>query len=424
VTTQLYLLAALVALLVGLAVGKAWERYKLRDGRWIDRRRLRETPHYMLGLNFLIDNQVDQAIDELTLATSTDTDALEIQMILGNLYRQKGQVGRAINVHQALLQRPDLTKLEQAYAIAVEQKDTRRIINIAKLLGNYFFQLESSAKAMDYYLDALGLAQETGDRPTECSLLLAVGNVQIQGEEYELAVANLEKGLNLASALEDAGNQISALVGLMKAKAYTNNMGLAQIYGDQALSIAGHIQDADIEFSIIESVVGLLFSHDEFEAAIPKLKRGVDLAEEKQDGSQKLNMLMGQAFASYQLGDSAQAEALYQQLLAEAEHLQDQVTESTALGRLSAIYSEQGDVEKGLDYAQKALEKAHQTENVGLVGEQQLLIALTQRDLGKHAKAEAYFADAKKSYQAIGNDELVDYIDELVAGETGEAEAG
>ena len=111
------LLAVLIALLAGLVVGKAWERYKLRDGRWIDRRRLRETPHYMLGLNFLADNQVDQAIEELTHATSTDTDALEIQMILGNLYRQKGQVGRAINVHQTLLQRPDLTKLEHAYVL-------------------------------------------------------------------------------------------------------------------------------------------------------------------------------------------------------------------------------------------------------------------------------------------------------------------
>ena len=116
-TPQLYLLATLIALLLGLMVGKAWERYKLRDGRCIDRRRLRETPHYMLGLNFLVDNQVDQAIDELTAATSTNTDALEIQMILGNLYREKGQVGRAINVHQALLQRPDLTKLEQAYVL-------------------------------------------------------------------------------------------------------------------------------------------------------------------------------------------------------------------------------------------------------------------------------------------------------------------
>jgi lipopolysaccharide assembly protein B len=116
-TTELYLVAVLLALLLGLVVGKAWERYKLRDGRWIDRRRLRETPHYMLGLNFLVDNQVDQAIDELTQATSTDTDALEIQMILGNLYRQKGQVGRAINVHQKLLQRPNLTKLEHAYVL-------------------------------------------------------------------------------------------------------------------------------------------------------------------------------------------------------------------------------------------------------------------------------------------------------------------
>ena len=44
---------------LGLAVGKAWERYKLRDGKWIDRRRPRESPHYMLGLNFLVANQID-----------------------------------------------------------------------------------------------------------------------------------------------------------------------------------------------------------------------------------------------------------------------------------------------------------------------------------------------------------------------------
>jgi lipopolysaccharide biosynthesis regulator YciM len=98
-------------------VGKAWERYKLRDGRWIDRRRLRETPHYMLGLNFLVDGQVDHAIDELTQATSSAGDALEIQMILGNLLRMKGQVGRAINIHQSLLQRPDLTPIEHAYVL-------------------------------------------------------------------------------------------------------------------------------------------------------------------------------------------------------------------------------------------------------------------------------------------------------------------
>jgi lipopolysaccharide biosynthesis regulator YciM len=108
------LLSALVALLAGLAIGKAWERYKLQDGRWIDRRRARESPHYMLGLNFLVANHVDPAIEELTKAAQSAGDSLEIHLILGNLYREKGQVGRAIQEHQNLLQRPNLRKLEHA----------------------------------------------------------------------------------------------------------------------------------------------------------------------------------------------------------------------------------------------------------------------------------------------------------------------
>ncbi len=108
------LLAVLIALLAGLAIGKAWERYKLHDGRWIDRRRGRESPHFILGLNFLVANQIDRAIEELTKAAEIAGDPLEIRLILGNLYREKGQVGRAIQEHQALLQRPNLRKLEHA----------------------------------------------------------------------------------------------------------------------------------------------------------------------------------------------------------------------------------------------------------------------------------------------------------------------
>ena len=110
-------LAALVALLLGLATGKAWERYKIREGRWIDRRKTRESPHFILGLNFLVANQLDRAIEELSRAARLEPDATEIEMILGNLYREKGQVGRAITIHQGLLQRPKLTRLEKAYVL-------------------------------------------------------------------------------------------------------------------------------------------------------------------------------------------------------------------------------------------------------------------------------------------------------------------
>lgn len=125
-STYAPLLAGLIALLAGLAIGKAWERYKLRDGRWVDRRRARESPHYILGLNFLVANQIDLAIEELSKAAELDPDALEIHMILGNLYREKGQVGRAINVHQSLLRRPRLSRLEHAYVLLCLGLDFKR----------------------------------------------------------------------------------------------------------------------------------------------------------------------------------------------------------------------------------------------------------------------------------------------------------
>jgi lipopolysaccharide biosynthesis regulator YciM len=120
------LLTALVGLLAGLAIGKLWERYIFRGDTWINRRRARDSPHYILGLNFLVSNQIDLAIEELTRAASLDADALEVPMILGNLYREKGQVGKAITVHQSLLQRAGLTRVEHAYVLLCLGLDYKR----------------------------------------------------------------------------------------------------------------------------------------------------------------------------------------------------------------------------------------------------------------------------------------------------------
>jgi lipopolysaccharide biosynthesis regulator YciM len=122
----MFLIGVLVALLVGLATGKAWERYKLVEGRWIDRRRGRQSPHFILGLNYLVAGQVDLAIDELEKAAKLNPGALELRLVLGNLHREKGQVGRAIQEHQALLQRPRLNKAEHANVLLCLGLDYRR----------------------------------------------------------------------------------------------------------------------------------------------------------------------------------------------------------------------------------------------------------------------------------------------------------
>ena len=80
------LFGVIFALLIGLAAGKAWERYKLVEGRWIDRRRVRQSPHFILGLNYLVAGQVDLAIEELERAARlADPGSLELRLVLGNL---------------------------------------------------------------------------------------------------------------------------------------------------------------------------------------------------------------------------------------------------------------------------------------------------------------------------------------------------
>lgn len=120
------LLLALLALLLGIAGGKAHERYKLQDGRLIDRRRMRESPHYLQALNFLVAGQLDLAIEGLQHAMQLQPESLEMRMMLGNLLREKGQVGRAIQEHQALLQRPKLRRLEHANVLLCLGLDYRR----------------------------------------------------------------------------------------------------------------------------------------------------------------------------------------------------------------------------------------------------------------------------------------------------------
>src|SRR5690349_24765731 len=55
-----------------------------------------------------------------------DPDAVEVQQVLGHLLSEAGQVERAIQVHQALLDREDLTRAERAHALACLGMDFRK----------------------------------------------------------------------------------------------------------------------------------------------------------------------------------------------------------------------------------------------------------------------------------------------------------
>lgn len=64
---------------------------------------------YFKGLNFLLNEQQDQAIDAFIEAVQIDPDTSELHFALGNLFRRRGEYERAVRVHQHLLSRADLS---------------------------------------------------------------------------------------------------------------------------------------------------------------------------------------------------------------------------------------------------------------------------------------------------------------------------
>lgn len=92
---------ALVALLVGLWLG----RRKMFQARVSPGS---EKVSYMQGLNFLLDDKPDKAVEEFVRALEVNPDTLETHLSLGKLMRKQGHVNRAIRIHQNVLARPSL----------------------------------------------------------------------------------------------------------------------------------------------------------------------------------------------------------------------------------------------------------------------------------------------------------------------------
>ena len=107
----------LMWILVGLplAFGLGWlaSRLDLRQLR-IDNRQAPRA--YFKGLNYLLNEQQDQAIDAFIEAVQNDPDTSELHFALGNLFRRRGEYERAVRVHEHLMQRGDLSQADRQRA--------------------------------------------------------------------------------------------------------------------------------------------------------------------------------------------------------------------------------------------------------------------------------------------------------------------
>src|SRR5215218_5898131 len=103
-----------------LAFAFGWIASRVDVRQW--RRDQKDSPKvYYKGLNLLLNEQHDKAIDAFIEAVQQDPDTSDLHFALGNLFRRRGEYERAVRVHEHLLNRADLPKSERIraqYALA------------------------------------------------------------------------------------------------------------------------------------------------------------------------------------------------------------------------------------------------------------------------------------------------------------------
>jgi len=146
-TESTFLLAGLFLLLAaaGWALGRFGERDEDEDAPPplnID---------YLKGLNFLLNEQTDQALEHFLKMVRVDDKTIETHFALGSLFRRRGEVDRAIRIHQNIIARPDLAAEQRDQALYSLAKDYLKA-GLLDRAENLFVRLSQGSR---YQVEAL-----------------------------------------------------------------------------------------------------------------------------------------------------------------------------------------------------------------------------------------------------------------------------
>src|ERR1700684_4621119 len=116
-------------------------------------------PDYLTGLDYLVTEQPDRALDMFLKLTDADADTIETHFALGSLYRRRGEVERAIRIHQNLLARDALAPEHREQALLALAQDYLRAGLLDRAEG-LFQQVSEVPRWRASALDALRLVYE------------------------------------------------------------------------------------------------------------------------------------------------------------------------------------------------------------------------------------------------------------------------
>jgi lipopolysaccharide biosynthesis regulator YciM len=236
----------LLALPATFALGWLASRLDLLQWRRDGEHRRDASLAYFRGLNFLLSEQQDKAIDAFIEAITADPDTVDLHFALGNLFRRRGEYERAVRVHQNLLARADLPAAERQRAqIALAQDFFKAgLLDRAEAV---YTALTSTA----YQSEALAALLQIHERTREWNSAIDIGQrlERLGGGSWGRQIAHYWCEIALRQRRD--GDHTAALDSLDKAGAadpqavrpWQLRAAIAEQQGDAALALA-HLRRA------------------------------------------------------------------------------------------------------------------------------------------------------------------------------------
>ncbi|MBS0290062.1 MAG: lipopolysaccharide assembly protein LapB [Proteobacteria bacterium] len=116
-------LLELICLLLPIAALSGWYLGKRSQKIGLLSKQGHLSSDYYVGLNFLLNEQTDKAVDAFIRMLDVSPDSVETTVALGNFFRRRGEVDRAIRIHQSLISKPSLTPKQRSQSLLALAQD-------------------------------------------------------------------------------------------------------------------------------------------------------------------------------------------------------------------------------------------------------------------------------------------------------------
>ena len=157
---------------------------------------------YFRGLNFLLNEQPDKAIDAFIDVVRLDPETIELHFALGNLFRRRGETDRAIRVHLNLVERRDLDSAQREHALYELGQDFMKA-GLLDRAEDAFNRLEGTGFAVASLRHRLEIAQMVRDWPQAIELADRLSREASEDRSRDVAHFHCELAARALSAETD-----------------------------------------------------------------------------------------------------------------------------------------------------------------------------------------------------------------------------